>query len=75
MAEPSKALLAVPSPAEVDKIAILYAAGKEKVLQATLAQRAAADELELVQKSRRIDHPQFKPGRNRPPECAGAYRQ
>jgi hypothetical protein len=50
MAEPAKALIAVPSPAEVDKIAILYDAKKERVLQATLAQRAASEELELVQK-------------------------
>jgi hypothetical protein len=49
MAEPAKALISPPSPAEVDKLAILYAAGKEKVLQATLAQRKAAEELEVVQ--------------------------
>lgn len=50
MAEPAKALISPPTPAEVDKLAILYAAQKEKVLQATLAQRAAAEELERVQK-------------------------
>jgi hypothetical protein len=47
MAEAAKAL-ALPTPAEIDELAIRFDKKKTAVLDATLAQRAAAEELEKV---------------------------
>jgi hypothetical protein len=49
MAEPAKALIALPTPAEVDKLAISYDKAKAKVLDATLAVAAATTELKPIQ--------------------------
>lgn len=48
MAEPAKALQTPPTAAAIDEIAILYDQKKALVLEATLAQREAAEELEKV---------------------------
>lgn len=48
MAEPAKALIALPSPEEVDKLALAYDSAKEKVLDAVLAAKAAQAELDLL---------------------------
>jgi hypothetical protein len=48
MATPSKALLVLPTPAQVDALALSYDKAKEKLLDAVLAAKAAQDELDLL---------------------------
>src|ERR1700722_9212838 len=48
MAEAAKALQSVPTAGEIEKLAILYDEKKAAVLDATLAQRSAAEELETI---------------------------